>query len=160
MIFAVGHPLWDVWKLIRMKKLIRPLCDVWNILIGVQDFCWPKFINPLGQKYYSAQTKEYLPWWCVLFFLWTFWRWNGRILVTCRTRTLNRTFSRYNHFKWTWGLFFYRTHEFLRPLWLFHWTWRLFNWKTFVLIFFRHNFLQCWISFHLFFIVWIECQDI
>ena len=34
MIFAVDHPL----------------CDVWNILIGVQDFCWPKFINPLGQK--------------------------------------------------------------------------------------------------------------
>ena len=34
MIFAVDHPL----------------CDVWNILIGVQDFCWPKFINQLGQK--------------------------------------------------------------------------------------------------------------
>ena len=34
MIFAVDHPL----------------CDVWNSLIGVQDFCWPKFINQLGQK--------------------------------------------------------------------------------------------------------------
>ena len=39
-----------------------------SILIGVQVFCWPKIINPLGHKTIFGPTAQ--GWFCVL-------RWNN-----------------------------------------------------------------------------------
>ena len=46
MFFAVDHTLYDV----GMK----------NILIGVQVFCWPKIITPLGHKWFCVLRWNYL----------------------------------------------------------------------------------------------------
>ena len=55
-----------------------------NILIGVQVFCWQKFINPLGHKTILRPSAE--GWFCVL-------RWNEIFAPSCSLITscsLNR----------------------------------------------------------------------